>query len=171
MRGRLILPFLAEVRRLDTAATAADPDGAGPQTAGYDDDFREPVLLPAPAGAGGPGTVHRVERAPLLLPCQVEVGSAEKRQMFFAGNSPDSRLVLVCHMRDLEARGLVDAQGRVALGREDRLTAIFDTAGALVRTLPTPLFASQVEPAEYGLGRKQNLLLIYFEEREKGAPA
>ena len=46
MRGRLIFPFLAELRRLDTAAMAStDPDGAGPLTGGFDPDFKEPVLV------------------------------------------------------------------------------------------------------------------------------
>ena len=46
MRGRLINPFLAELRRLDTLSTAKnDPDGSGPLTRGYDDDFKAPVLV------------------------------------------------------------------------------------------------------------------------------
>ncbi len=170
MRGRLIFPFLAEVYRLDTAATAADPDASGPLTAGYDEDFREPVRLAGPGGEGA-GTTHRIEKSAVRLPCQVEVGTAEKRQMFFSGNSPDSRLVLVFHMRDLARLGFVGADGRVALHNEDRLAAIYDRRGALVRTLPVPLYASQVEPSEYGLGHAQNLLTVYFDERETGVGA
>ena len=45
MRGRLINPFAAELAQLDTAATAADPDGPGPLTSGYDADFQETVLF------------------------------------------------------------------------------------------------------------------------------
>lgn len=170
MRGRLILPFLAQIYRLDTNLTAADPDGAGPLVSGYDPDFHEPVLLAGPGGEG-PGTTRRVESAPVLLPCQVEVGSVEKRQMFFSGNSPDQRLILVFHMKDLERLGFVDSVGRVGLHREDRLAAIYDKHGVLVRELPTALYASQVEPAEYGLGSKQNLLTVYFDERETGVGA
>lgn len=174
MRGRLLLPFYAEVFRLDTYATAADPDGAGPLLSGVDPDFREPIKLPAGAGEG-PGTTRRVEKAAVRLPCQVEVGTAEKRQMFFNGNSPDSRLILVFHMKDLERLGFVDAYGRVGIHNEDRLGAIYDKRGVLVRSFAppqaVPLYASQVEPAEYGLGSRQNLLVAYFDERETGVGA
>lgn len=170
MRGRLILPFFAELYRLDTAATAADPDAEGPLTSGVDPDFREPIKLP-PAGGEGPGRTNRVEREAVRLPCQVEVGTAEKRQMFFSGNSPDTRLILVFHMKDLERLGFVDAYGRVGIHNEDRLGAIYDKRGVLVRAFAPPLYASQVEPAEYGLGSRQNLLVAYFDERETGVGA
>ena len=52
MRGRLINPFLAELAQLDMAATAADPDGAGPLTSGYDSDFKETAMV---AGSGWRG--------------------------------------------------------------------------------------------------------------------
>jgi hypothetical protein len=45
VRGRLVNAFLAEITRLDTVATAADPDGAGPLASGYDPDFKETVVL------------------------------------------------------------------------------------------------------------------------------
>ena len=55
MRGRLIFPFLAELYRLDTRATATtDPDGAGPLTGGYDPDFKEPVLVDRDGDGIGP---------------------------------------------------------------------------------------------------------------------
>lgn len=165
MRGRLLLPFVAELFRLDTAATAADPDGPGALTSGYDHDFREPVKLPATA-LEGPGRTHRVEQAALRLPCQVEVGSMEKRTTFFSGTSVDSRLICVFHFRDLERLGLVDPDtGRPRIEPETRLNAIYRTAGQLVQRIAPPLYATQVESAEYGLGRARNLLVVYFEER------
>ena len=47
MRGSLIFPFLAELYRWDAAAMAADPDGSGVLTSGFDPDFKEPILLDA----------------------------------------------------------------------------------------------------------------------------
>jgi hypothetical protein len=84
MRGRLINPFLAELARLDTAATAADPDGAGPLTSGYDPDFKETVVLPAAGSA-------RREQPPIRLQCQVEIGTFEALQQLASGASPNSR--------------------------------------------------------------------------------
>ncbi len=165
MRGRLIYAFYAEVYPLDTQATAADPDGSGPLTSGYDDDFREPVKVSSPAG-GGPGTTVRKEGTPRRLPCQIEVGSREKMQMFFSGNSPDARLILVCHYKDLERMGLVSSTtGQPLLQNELRLEAFYNKCGSLVEKVKKPLFCNQVESSSYGLGHSRNLLLLYFEER------
>ena len=74
MRGKLINPFLAEIARLDTTATAADPDAAGPLTSGYDPDFKETVVL-EDAGAHRDA---RCEMPRVLVPCRVEVDTCSK---------------------------------------------------------------------------------------------
>lgn len=171
MRGRLINPFLAELAQLDTEATAADPDAAGPLASGYDPDFRETVIVPA---ATGRGVDARKEKAPLRIPCQVEVGAFEALQQLAAGNSPNSRLTLVFHFEDLERMGIVDPSTGDALVRvNDRLVAIRDLAGSLVQAVRTPpgLYATEVQPQSFGLGLSRNLLLVTFEERELGARA
>jgi len=98
MRGKLINPFLAEIAQLDTVATAADPDDTGPATSGYDPDFKETVVFGALSGSR---VDARRESAPIRVPCQVEVGTFEVLQQLAAGNSPNSRIVLVFHFRDL----------------------------------------------------------------------
>jgi len=166
MRGRLINPFLAEIAQLDTVATAADPDGAGALVSGYDSDFKETIVLGEPAA----GRVDaRKEKPPIRIQCQVEVGTFEVLQQLAGGNSPNTRIVLVFHFRDLERMGLVDAGSGDALLRvNDRLIAIHTLQGQLVQAIRTPpgLYATEVQPQSFGLGLSRNLLLVTFEERE-----
>ena len=166
-RGRLIWPFLAELAQLDTAATKVDPDGAGPLTSGFDDDFREPVIVPVVGEQTG--TEHRVEKDPILLPCQIEVARFEQLRMLATGQSPDELLRLVFHFADLELFGLVDADnGEATIRVNDRLNAIkrIETE-ELVQEFRIPLFATSVMPRSFGLdGLERNLLVVSFEERE-----
>jgi len=171
MRGRLIFPFLAELRRLDTAAMAAtDPDGAGPLTGGFDPDFKEPVLVDR--DGDGIAERERVELSPIRVPCQVEPKVFEDLHLLATGDSPRSDLSLVFHFRDLERLRLVDAATGDALIRpNDRLAGLYDLGGRLVQTIRTPpgLYATQAQPRGFGLGRsrpRRNLLLVTFEARQ-----
>src|SRR5882672_8400287 len=122
MRGRLMQAFAAELAQLDTAATAADPDGPGPLRSGYDADFQETVLVP---NSAGPGRDARREKPLIRVPCQIEVQSFGELAELATGNSPRSRLVLVFHFADLEQLGLVDpTTGDTLLRVGDRLVAI-----------------------------------------------
>jgi len=168
MRGRLIWPMLAEIAQLDTAATAGDPDGAGPLESGYDDEFRTVRIVP-PASGSERGTSARKETL-VRLPVQVEPEIFEQLQMMTTGNSPGSLLRLTFHYRDLEAAGMIEAgTNRSKLHIDDRLHAIRDyRTGALVELVPNPpgLFATQVQSRSFGLSSlKRNLLLMTFEQR------
>jgi hypothetical protein len=175
MRGRLIFAFAAELCRLDTAATAADPDGAGPFASGYDPDFRESVVVEADGDGDGVGTPLRREHAPVRVPCQVETKIVEELRATGAGNAPRSRVDLVFHFRDLERLGLVDPETGDALVRPgDRLAAIYDRTGALVQAVRTPpgLYVTEARPVGFGLGMARphrNLLLVAFEDRPQAA--
>lgn len=166
MRGRLINPFLAELVQLDTVATGADPDGPGLLHSGYDTDFKETVVL----GSPGPGRIDaRKEKPSLRVPCQVEISTFEALEQLAAGNTPNSRVVLVFHFRDLERMALVDlASGDALLRVNDRLAAIYTLGGKIVQAVRTPpgLYATEVQPQSFGLGLSRNLLLVTFEERE-----
>jgi len=170
MRGRLIFQFLAELRRLDAAATAADPDGVGPHTSGYDEDFRESVLVDQ--DGDGVGTPVRMELPAVRVPCQVDTKVFDELRMHAAGNAPRSRLDLVFHFRDLERLALVDAETGGALVRAgDRLAGIYDRSGALVQAVPPKpgLYVTDTRPSGFGLGLvrpRRNLLLVTFEGRE-----
>jgi hypothetical protein len=169
VRGRLISPCLAEIAQLDVAATAADPDGAGPLTSGYDADFQETARLPTPAG---PGRDARREKPSRLLPCQVEVQGFGELQEVLTGNSPRAHLVLVFHFRDLEQQDLVDpTTGDARLRAGDRLVALRDfRTSELVQAVRTPpgLYLTEAQP-QFGLGMRRNLLLATFNERALGA--
>ena len=167
MRGRLVDPFLCEISRIDTAATAAlDPDGAGPLTSGYDADFKEPTRT-SNATAQGSGTVATVYKTAVRIRAQVEVGTFEKMQAFFTGNSPDIKMVLISHFKELERAAMVDANGRAMLRVGDRLDGIYTLKGQLVQIMTTPLFCVQPEGTSYGIGLHRNLLALYFEARSK----
>lgn len=174
-RGRLIKPFLAEMAQLDPAATELDPDAAGPLTSGYDDDFKEPVVFTAASTR----TSARKEKAIVSIPAQVETGGGvdapfEAMRQVLGGDSPDSRVVLVFHFKDLEQLGLVDPTTGEALVRKgDRLHAIRTMAGVLVQTIRTPpgLYVVQAAPAGFGIGLRRNLLLVTLEDREQGVQA
>ncbi len=166
MRGRLVFRFLAEVHRLDTLATATT-------TPGYDDDFKEPALLDTGDAIGA--RVRR-EHPPVLLPCQVESQSFDALQIFASGNVPASRVLLLCHFRDLERAGLVDpATGDALVRVGDRLGALFDSGGALVQRIRTPpgLYVTEARPIGFGLFMprpRRNLLQLVLEERSTAAP-
>jgi len=177
-RGRLIFPFLAEIARLDTAATAADPDGPSqPLTSGYDFDFREPRKIPnlTVVPAEPDSTDARVESGTIDVKVQVEPAFFEALDQLFAGVSPDSKMALVAHYKNLEADGLVDAAtGEPLIRTNDRLVAIKRTNGELVRRIRNPpgLFITELRDIGHGLSVSnphRNLLLMTFEERRQGA--
>lgn len=176
-RGRLIFPFLAELARLDTAETAADPDGAGDLTSGYDDDFREPRKVPnlavVPITPGS--TDARAESSTIEIKVQIEPGFFEALDQLFSGVSPDSKLELVAHYKDLEAASLVDVtNGEPSIRNNDRLVAIKRLNGDLVRAIRNPpgLYITEVRDIGHGLGigssgSQRNLLLLTLEERRQ----
>ena len=170
-RGRLIFPFTADLRQLDTVATEDDPDGAGPLTSGYDSDFREPITIPETGKQIGDSA--RVEKDALLLPCQVEPVTIESLQELFAGNVPDSSMILVFHFEDLESGGLVDNNGNPKVQISDRLDALYDSAGTKVQSFPSPpgLYVTEARPIGIGIGLKRNLLAVAFNDREQAALA
>lgn len=165
MRGRLINAFAAELAQLDTGATATDPDGTGPRTAGYDADFQETVLVPS---ASGRGQDARREKPPIRIPCQVEVQAFGELTELLTGNSPRSHLLLVFHFDDLDQLGLVDpTTGDARLRVGDRLVGIRDVrTGDLVQAIRTPpgLYLTEAQP-QFQLGMRRTLLLASFNER------
>lgn len=174
MRGRLIFPFEVELGLLDTAATAADPDGPGPLTSGYDDVFREPVVL-RPQTGSAPGMMNRKERVERFL-AQIEDGSSDVLNMTAAGNSPTSVMGLVFHFEDLERAGAVSAEsGKTVIKAPGaRLISIrHPRTGELIERfdMSPGLYATQARSIGFGLGPTRNLLLVVFEERDVSVPS
>lgn len=168
-RGRLIFPFVVDIAQLDTAATAADPDGAGPATSGYDPWFREPIIVDPGGDVSTTGDPVRVERV-VQLRAQIETAQNEELIMMVTGRSPSSQMSLVFHYRDLEAAGMVESvSGRPVLrGPGDRLAAIRNPRTLeLIEEIPRSpgLYATEVQSIGFGLGPTRNLLLVKFQER------
>ena len=165
-RGRLLFSFRAEVFRYDTVtARNVSPDG-GKHAGGFDDDFKEPVLVDR--NGDGLDDYQRAELPPVLIPCQVEPVANEVLKMTDAGNSPGSTLALVFHFRDLERMGLVETDTGAPLIRVgDRLGSIQDRHGNLVQEVPTPpgLYVVEARPIGMGLGFARNLLFVKFSDR------
>jgi hypothetical protein len=168
-RGRLIYPFTVELWQLDTAATEADPDGAGPLTSGYNEILREPVkVLGDPDDQGGESA--RVESGPLYVPAQIEPAMFERLNMMLSGESPVSRFGIVLHYEYLERNSLLDGDGKPLIRKSDRLASISNyITGALIEEIPNPpgLFVHEVQSRSFGLGTERNLVLISFEDRKK----
>lgn len=166
-RGRLIFPFLVELGLLDTYATAADPDGAGPLQSGYDDEFREGVMIPSVGST--PGEIHRVETVRTFY-AQVEDDVGDMVDMRSSGNSPINVLGLVFHYADLEAAGAIQlASGKPIIKAPGaRLISISNPrTGALIERYDSPpgYWATQVKSMGFGLGPERNLLFVMFESR------
>lgn len=170
-RGRLIFPFLVEIAQLDIDATAADPDGAGPLTSGYDPDFREARTLPS---ADRLGVSARKEATLVKVPGQF--GSTDaflKLQMLAGGNMGATGFVVLFHFEDIEALGMVDSAGNATIKVGDRLNAIYRYLdGVLVQTIPPVPGAFITEAAPiFGLEGERNLLQVTFKSRDPGGAA
>lgn len=166
-RGRLVFPFLIDLAQLDTSASAADPDGAGPLTSGYDEDFREPEIVP-PGSGSARGEVVR-EESILQVSAQIEPDTMDQLRMMASGNSPDSEMKLALHFRELERKGLLDADGRPTIRVNDRLDAIRNKrTGDIIERIPNPpgLFVIEVQSRSFGLGTHRNLCVLTLEDRE-----
>lgn len=158
-RGRLIFPFIAEIAQIDYDTTAADPDGIGPLTSGYDDDFKEPVVL-------SDGSIARVETF-VRLPCQVMPKTNEMINMGLSGDSPQNEITLVFHFKDLEKASMIDSTtGLPDIRLNDRLNAIYDRNGKLVQTFDDLTYVLHSKPDAFGLGYSRNLLKVLFKCRD-----
>lgn len=165
-RGKLIFPFLCEIAPLDIVASAADPDGAGPLTTGYDPDFRERVVLPTSDRIGND---RRVEGALFQIPGQFGSTDQFKRlQMAATGNLDNTGFTILFHFMDLETLGLVEPTTGTALIKVgDRLNAIYSMGGELVQVVTSTTFITEAQPI-FGLERTRNLLCCTFKSRDAG---
>jgi hypothetical protein len=172
-RGRLIFPFLVSLGLLDTEATSGDPDAGGPLTSGYDDEFREPVIVP---GAGSArGVIARVETVHTFK-AQIEDGTDDAMELAASGNNPMSTIGLVFHFRDLELADAVQVvSGKTVIKAPGaRLISISNPrTGALIERfdMAPGFWATQVTSMGFGLGPDRNLLLVIFQERDVSVPA
>jgi len=147
-RGRLIMKFVAVIRRLDPAATAAVVDG------GFDDDFGE--VIPQADGTSL-GADSRREMAAVRLRCQVKrpgIGSMAFNidQVTRGGHQEMTDIQITLFMEDLENEGLV-TDGVPVFRQGDRIEQIEDLNGNVQWTwdYPPGLIVQDVEPRGYGI--------------------
>lgn len=170
-RGALIFPQLVEIERIDTNTTRVE--------SGYDDDFREPVLIPATEttpgipNAGSPrGAIATRYLDALRLRAQVEVQDWNALRQFANGDAARTEVRLVFHYADLEAASLIDPTGAPMLRKGDRLRRILHprTEELIVEFPDTPgLYAIRVADASFGLSSgTRNLLIVTYQDREQG---
>lgn len=174
-RGRLIRPNLVDIAQLDTDATAADPDGGGPLTSGFDDVFGEPVLIPPAPGAGGEpeagaprGTLATQYKAAITLKAQIEVTSFDMLRQWAGGQAPGMEVTCVFFMPDLESLGLLDANGEPLIRLNDKLLRIKHLDGTIIQEIryPPGMYAIRADSTSFGLpGGKRNLYPVTFQDR------
>lgn len=168
-RGRLVNPFMAVIARFDRNATREEsPDDAAEIPSGFDDVFREPIVVTT----DGVRDEARRERL-IRVPCQIEDHAFMAQRNTLAGNNPDSRMNLVFHFRDLERLELVDLEtGLARITPNDRLVEIRSfCCRTLIQKIPDPpgLYATQSLPSAFALGGRRNLLVVTFQQRERAA--
>jgi len=168
VRGRLIQRFVAVLRRLDAAATAAVAGG------GFDALFGEIAPVDDGTQVGAPS---RRELAALRVACQLDRDPDMGRAVQTRGGAEQRvDLVLTLHRRDLEVAGLLDAAGAPLIYAGDRLEQIETLRGALVRAYPAPpgMYVHDVEEAGYGLAAfavpTVNLFTVTLRPDQQGQP-
>lgn len=179
-RGALIWPMFIEVEQIDTDLTrTTDPDGAGPLTTGYDDVFDEPVIVPVPDVSGAPpvgslrGAEATIYKPAVRLEAQIEVDDFNLLRQFASGDVPSFEIRCVIHYTELEALGLIGADGSTTFRKNDRLRRIIDTDGVttlLEVPFPPGLYLVHPQDRSFGLiGGTRNLFVAHFSDREQGA--
>lgn len=157
-RGRLIFPFLLEIAQLDLEETAA---------AGYDADFKEPLITPTDDGVGESTRTETLVRVKASLHTPQ---SSFTLTQGATGNLARSSIMAVFHFEDLEEAGLVEETTGTALIKVgDRLNAIFTLDGELIQKFPDPpgLYVDSASP-QFGLNSARNLLEVIFNSNDPG---
>jgi hypothetical protein len=152
------------LHRLDAAATAVVPGG------GYDPDFRAP--LPVNTG-GGTGSPSRREKAAVSLRCQLDRTSWGDDIMSRSGHETLADIQIALHRPELEALGLLTADGVPAIYPGDRIDRIETLDGQLVERFPVPpgMYVYKIERAGFGLrvfgAPRFNLVILYCAPERK----
>jgi hypothetical protein len=157
-RGRLINKFVAVIRRLDTAATAAVVGG------GYDKEFDAVRVVNDGTQLGASS---RREMPELRLPVQLDRDTWGRNTPGRGGRQVVADIVLVFHWPDLENAGLIGADGEPALKIGDRVEKIETLMGAVESTFKNPpgMFFTGFDRAGHGQAPfgtpRTNLLFAY----------
>lgn len=152
---------------LDAVATRAQNPAAPMLSAGFDDDFKEIVVV----DQGSARVSERQEQDPIFLPCQIHTTDFDKLQQLSDGNSPKTRVDVLVARKDLVAAGKVDvATGEPLIRSSDRLVSIRDSLLNVVHAIRTPpgLYVVEVKP-QFGIARGGDFFVFTFADREQFA--
>lgn len=161
---------IAVIYPLDVTGTRAH-DPVGPDTSGYDEILREPIVY---NDVGGSRVDSRQELPPIRIPCQVENMTDEQLKEEVSGDVPVSNMILIFHRADLERLSLLDSNRNVIIKKGDRVSS-FERYGApigtVVKTLTEPgLYIHEMRSRSFGFGPDgHDLEFALLAERKHGA--
>lgn len=162
MANCLIFPKHVTIGRLDTAATAASSPGV--QSA-----FRSMRTINANDGSPRETAQKYVS---VVLEAQVETGRFRDARPTPTGNSPGANMRLVFDRGDLEAQGLINAEGQPLFKEGDRLESVAELDGTVVWTAKQGrtgyLRVTQSEPTDFGFRAGASTVVLHVEERPTG---
>jgi len=166
----LLEKSLAMLYRLDVQATKLVRPYVG-ATAGYDDDFREPLVFDDVRGGKTTRQSARIELPPIRVPCQVETQRFERLDQKPPGDVPDSDVQLVFHRMDLLQLKLIDPySNELAIKKNDRVSHIeaYRFPGKVSQQFEPPgLYITQIVPGSFGFGPDGfDLHIVYLGIRE-----
>lgn len=145
-RGRLINIMTAGFQRQDVVSTVQDPV------------YNEPV-------------VDRVDLPVNELPCQVEEPSWFRATFKPGGLEQDGEITIILHYADLEASGLIDANGTPLINIGTRLNYVRRTLGPIIQQWPEGVYVVQARDSSFGLSvdadPTRNLLILLLAPRAK----
>lgn len=150
---------------LDAVATAA-ATGGGLVSSGFDEDFKEIVVLSTPKR-----TDERQEQESIFIPSQIESDSYEMLVQMSAGNMPDTKAQLVWARKDLVELGLIVPETGECLVRvNDRVVSIRDNCKNVLLSVRTPpgLYVTEVRPT-WGLSSVGDLFIVTLDDREQAS--
>ena len=164
MHSRLHHRFWIEFAQLDAISTRADdPDGAGPLTGGFDDDFGELLVFTTPAGAR---QSTRQDKPSVFVPCNIASEKWEVLQQLMAGNSPDTSLQVIASRYVLQQMLLINPDNGECLIRvNDRALSVRDRCRNTVMQFRQPFYVTQVRPT-FGIAETPDLIVFTLEDRE-----
>lgn len=171
--GLVLEKSAAVIHRLSPSATKDLRPYAG-ATAGYDKDFREPLVFDTNAPDDEQErTDTRIELPAIRVPCQFETPKFEEMNQEVQGNDPKTMFRLVLWRGDLEDMGLIDKQSRACLIKvDDRVSCIerWNSPGVVTIPFNAPgMYITEMQPGSPGFGPDgYDLHICFLSRRRKG---
>jgi hypothetical protein len=163
----LLRPVLVEVSQTYAAGTRKF-NPPGPDSSGYDDVWREPVLYIDPTTSQRKDS-RITNKTNYTFLAQVEVNREHVKRYDAAGDFPDFDILLVASVRDLVRRGYMETDGRPKIQVGDRVLTAKNKRTAAVQATWTDLWIVEWRHASWGFGAGRDLVLFICQKREQPA--